>query len=95
MSKRSDCKNGWMIHPRGGNLIKGDLAERKLWSEYQQAYEDALTRCNSAVAPWHIIPSDRKWVRNLLISRLLRETLEHLNPEFPPPAADLDGIVIE
>src|SRR5690606_38405801 len=54
---------------------KGDLEERKLWNEYQQAYEDVLTRCNTEYAPWHVIPGDRKWYRNLVVSNLLRETL--------------------
>ena len=74
---------------------KSDLSERKLWDDYQQAYEDALTRCNTHHAPWHIIPADRKWYRNLVVSRILRETLEKLNPQFPEPATNLDGIVVE
>lgn len=74
---------------------RGDLEERKLWGDYTAAYEDALTRCNTARAPWYIIPSDRKWYRNLVISRLLRSTLERLDPQFPPPEEDLDGILVE
>jgi PPK2 family polyphosphate:nucleotide phosphotransferase len=73
----------------------GDLDERKLWDEYQRAYEDALTHCNTDHAPWHIIPADRKWYRNLVVSKILRETLEKLNPQFPVPATNLDGIVVE
>jgi PPK2 family polyphosphate:nucleotide phosphotransferase len=72
-----------------------DLDERKLWKDYQLAYEDALTRCNTGVAPWHIVPADRKWYRNLVVSRILRETLEQMAPQFPSPAEDLDGIVVE
>lgn len=74
---------------------KGDLAERKLWDDYQRAYEDALTKCNTAHAPWHIIPADRKWYRNLLVSRLLRETLERMDPKIPPCEEGLDDIVVE
>ena len=73
---------------------KQDLDERKLWDEYQPAYEAALTRCNTDFAPWHIIPSDRKWNRNLIVSEILRETLEKMNPQFPPPEEDLEGIVV-
>ncbi len=73
----------------------GDLAERKRWDEYQQAYEVALKKCSTPHAPWHIIPSDRKWYRNLAVSQLLRKTLEELNPQFPPPEADLEGLVVE
>lgn len=73
----------------------GDLAERKLWEDYQAAYEDALTRCNTEHAPWLIVPADRKWVRNLMISELLREALEAMDPRFPEPPPGLDGVVVE
>ncbi len=73
----------------------GDLDERKLWDHYQRAYEDALTHCSTKLAPWHIIPSDRKWYRNLVISQLLRKTLEDLHPQYPEPEAHFEGIVVE
>ncbi len=74
---------------------RGDLSERKLWDDYQQAYEDALTHCNTSHAPWHIIPSDRKWYRNMVVSGILRETLEELNPQVPASDPGLEGIVVE
>jgi polyphosphate kinase 2 (PPK2 family) len=74
---------------------RGDLKERLLWDEYQAAYQDALIRCNSAHAPWHIIPSDRKWYRNFVVSRLLVNVLSDLDPQFPPPESNLDGVVVE
>jgi len=73
---------------------QADAEERKLWDEYQKAYEDALTRCNTSYAPWHIVPADRKWYRNLIVSRLVSETLQEMDPQFPPPAEDIKGIVI-
>jgi PPK2 family polyphosphate:nucleotide phosphotransferase len=73
----------------------GDLAERKLWPKYQEAYEEALTRCNTEQAPWHIIPSDRKWYRNLVVSQIFRETLERLDPQFPAAEEGLEGVVVE
>jgi len=73
----------------------GDLAERKLWDDYQRAYEDALTKCNTDHAPWHIIPADRKWYRNLVISQLMRETLERMDPKYPPAAEGLENVVVE
>ncbi|NOZ41344.1 MAG: polyphosphate kinase 2 family protein [Planctomycetes bacterium] len=74
---------------------KGDLSERKRWDDYQRAYEAALTRCNTEHAPWHIIPSDRKWNRNLTVSQILHETLTKLDPQFPACEEGLDGIVVE
>ena len=73
----------------------GDLSERKLWDDYQEAYEDVLQRCSTDHAPWHVIPSDRKWLRNLVVSELLRKTLEDLDPQFPEPEDNYDGIVVE
>ncbi len=74
---------------------KADLSERELWDEYQRAYEVALTRCNTEQAPWHIIPSDRKWNRNLTVSKILHDTLTKLDPQFPECEEGLDEIVVE
>jgi polyphosphate kinase 2 (PPK2 family) len=73
----------------------GDLEERKLWDEYQAAYEDVLTKCNTKHAPWHVVPADRKWYRNLVVSQTIRETLETMDPKFPPPEPGLDKVVID
>jgi PPK2 family polyphosphate:nucleotide phosphotransferase len=72
----------------------GDLAERKRWPEYMQAYQDALQKTSTDYAPWYIIPANRKWYRDLVISRIIVETLEGLNMQYPP-SGDLDGIVID
>ncbi|MCA9260322.1 MAG: polyphosphate kinase 2 family protein [Planctomycetales bacterium] len=73
---------------------RGDLEERKLWNDYQLAYEEALTRCNTPHAPWHIVPSDRKWYRNLVVSEIFRQTLEELDPQTPSAEAGLDDVVV-
>lgn len=73
----------------------GDIEERKKWEDYHRAYEAVLERCTTAVAPWHIVPSDRRWYRNLVVSNLLRETLERLNPRYPVSETDFRGLVIE
>lgn len=74
---------------------KADLSERKLWPDYQQAYQDAIEKCNTQYAPWRIIPSDRKWYRNLIVSELLKDTLEAMDPQFPACEEGLDNIVVE
>jgi PPK2 family polyphosphate:nucleotide phosphotransferase len=66
----------------------GDLDERALWPSYREAYEIALERTNTEPAPWHVVPSDRKWYRNLAVGQLLLETLQRMNPQWP--AADFD-----
>ncbi len=62
-----------------------DLQERKLWGRYMTAYEETLTQCDTAWAPWYIIPSDRKWYRNLVISVIIVETLRGLHMQYPKP----------
>jgi PPK2 family polyphosphate:nucleotide phosphotransferase len=74
---------------------RDDLAERRLWDDYQRAYEDAISRCNTADAPWHIVPADHKWYRNLVVSRILRKTLEKMDPQYPPAAEGIEGLVVE
>jgi PPK2 family polyphosphate:nucleotide phosphotransferase len=71
-----------------------DLSERKLWPDYQEAYEEALIQCNTKHAPWYVIPGDRKWYRNLVVSTLLRETLEAMDPQFPACEEGLDDVVV-
>ncbi len=66
----------WKFNP-------ADLDDRKLWDEYMAAYETALARCSTGHAPWHVIPADRNWVRNAAIARIVRETLEEMNPQYP------------
>jgi PPK2 family polyphosphate:nucleotide phosphotransferase len=52
-------------------LSAGDWRERERWDEYQKAYEDALSKCSTEHAPWHIVPSDKKWFRNLAIAEAI------------------------
>jgi PPK2 family polyphosphate:nucleotide phosphotransferase len=78
----------WKFNP-------SDLEERKLWPQYQAAYEDAITKCNTKCAPWHIIPSDVEWNRNLIVSQLLRDKLEELDPQWPAGIEDYRGTVVE
>jgi len=74
---------------------RADLLERKLWDDYMEAFEAAFEKCSTGFAPWHIVPANRKWYRNLVISRKIVETLEDMNLKYPQPAEGLDDIVIE
>ena len=68
----------WKFNP-------GDLDDRALWDKYADAYEVMLNRCSTAHAPWHVVPADRNWVRNGIISGIVRETLEEMDPQYPQP----------
>ena len=72
---------------------KGDLDERAKWDDYVAAFEEAITRTSTGCAPWYVVPADRKWYRNWAVSRILAETLEDMDPQYPP-AEDLSGVVI-
>jgi PPK2 family polyphosphate:nucleotide phosphotransferase len=72
-----------------------DLAERKLWDEYVKAYEVLLSKTSTSYAPWYILPSDRKWYRNLAVATILVETLEALDMKYPKGDISPDQIVIE
>ncbi len=73
----------------------GDLAERKLWDKYMAAYEDVLSKTSTEWAPWYIVPANRNWYRNLVISEVIVKTLENLHMAYPEPQEGLDKIVIE
>ncbi len=72
-----------------------DLDERKLWDDYVAAYEAMLERCSTDIAPWHVIPSNKKWFRNLAVADIVADTLDDLKMEYPPSPDDLTGVVIE
>jgi PPK2 family polyphosphate:nucleotide phosphotransferase len=83
-----DRERNWKVNPR-------DFDERKLWGDYMAAYEDALSRTSTDCAPWFVIPSDRKWFRDLAVSGIIVETLQSLGMRFPPAPPGLDSLVIE
>ncbi|MCR9201783.1 MAG: polyphosphate kinase 2 family protein [Planctomycetaceae bacterium] len=73
---------------------RDDLNKRRLWDDYQLAFQDMLNNCSTTSAPWYAIPGDQKWYRNLAIMRILVDTLRGMNPEYPE-SEDLTGITID
>ncbi|GAA3810181.1 PPK2 family polyphosphate kinase [Nocardioides panacisoli] len=65
-----------------------DVDERQRWPAYREAYEIAIERTNTDVAPWYVIPADKKWYRNLAIGHLLHHALSELHLDWP--SADFD-----
>jgi PPK2 family polyphosphate:nucleotide phosphotransferase len=72
----------WKFNP-------GDIDERQRWGSYQEAYELALEKTNTEHAPWLVVPSDRKWYRDLAVADILRETLTVMDPTWPAPDFDV------
>jgi len=83
-ARLDDPTKHWKYNP-------GDLDERKLWDDYQHAYSIALKRCSTEVAPWHLVPSGRKWYRNWAVAELLAETLRGLDLEWPKADFDVNA----
>ncbi|GJM37926.1 MAG: polyphosphate kinase [Acidimicrobiales bacterium] len=73
----------------------GDLRERAHWDQYQEAFRVMLERTSTVHAPWYVIPADRKWFRNLLVSEIIAATLEQLDMAFPPAEEGIRDLVIE
>ena len=60
-----------------------DWEDRRRWDEYQRAYEDAISLCNAKWAPWHIVPADKKWYRDLVVSEHVVDALERMRLKYP------------
>ncbi|MGL5405293.1 MAG: PPK2 family polyphosphate kinase [Propionibacteriaceae bacterium] len=81
LARLEDPAKYWKYNP-------GDLDARAKWDEYQAAYADALEKCHTEVAPWYVIPSDRKWYRDWAVAQLLLENLQEMDLAWP--VADFD-----
>jgi len=87
--ERLDRKEkNWKFNP-------DDLKTRAQWDDYMAAFEDVFEKCNHPWAPWYIVPANRKWYRNLVISTAIIEAMEKMEMEYPPAPEGLKDIVIE
>lgn len=73
----------WKFNP-------GDLEERKLWPDYMKAFEEAIQKTSTKWAPWYVVPSNRNWYRNLVVSAVIAEKLKSLNMKYPKPDIDVE-----
>jgi PPK2 family polyphosphate:nucleotide phosphotransferase len=64
----------------------GDVAERKRWDDYMEAYEDMIRETSSDEAPWYVVPADDKWFARLIVAAAMNEALQELGLEFPKVA---------
>jgi PPK2 family polyphosphate:nucleotide phosphotransferase len=83
-----DPMKNWKISP-------ADLAERGYWDEYMAAYEDALSKCSTEQALWYVIPSNKKWFRNLAVSQIIVERMSELKLKYPRPSFDVSQFAQE
>ncbi len=73
-------------------ISDSDYKERQYWDEYTKAFEDALSKCSKDHAPWYVIPANKKWFRNLVVSEIVVETMESMKMKLPKPSVNLDDI---
>ncbi len=76
VARLEDPTKHWKYSP-------ADVDKRAQWDEYMVAYDAALSRCSIPEAPWYVVPADRKWFRNYVISNVLLETMRDLKPRYP------------
>jgi PPK2 family polyphosphate:nucleotide phosphotransferase len=73
-------------------ISESDYEERGFWDDYTKAYEDALAKTSCEGAPWYVVPSDRKHVRNFVASQIIADSLDALKISRPKPTVDLAAI---
>jgi PPK2 family polyphosphate:nucleotide phosphotransferase len=78
IARLDDPTKRWKYNP-------ADVDERAYWGDYQQAYSDALRKCNTEVAPWYVVPADRRWYRNWAVTKILTEQLQEMALTWPTP----------
>lgn len=78
----------WKFNP-------GDLDDRALWPDFMDAYSTMVSRTSTDYAPWHIIPSDSRPTRNAIITDIVRQKLEAMDPQYPDPGYRPEDFVIE
>jgi len=86
LERLEDPDKNWKFNPH-------DVDERAYWDDYMSAYSIAITECSTAWAPWYVVPADDKDYRNWAVARLLIETLEQLNPQYPHPRLNIPALV--
>lgn len=87
-ARLTDPRKNW-------KFTRADLRERERWDDYQGAFEDMLSETSTEYAPWHVVPANSKSYRDIVVARILIHTLNGLDMAYPPPAENLDGLVIE
>lgn len=87
-ARLQDPDRHWKFNPE-------DLKERKLWDQYMRTYEEVLCETSTEWAPWYVVPSNRKWYRNLVVSAVLVEKLKELKMEYPKPPPGLDKLKVK
>jgi PPK2 family polyphosphate:nucleotide phosphotransferase len=87
-ARLDDPNKNWEFSP-------SDVKERKKWNDYEEAFEDAIIKCSTEYAPWVVVPADRKWFRNWVISDVIVQALERLDMKYPKAAEGIEKMKVE
>ncbi len=86
-SRLADPEKRW-------KFSSNDIKERAYWDAYQEAFEETISETSTEYAPWYVVPANKKWYRNLVIARAIADTLEEIDPKFPPAEEGLENVTI-
>lgn len=86
-SRLDEPDKNWKFNP-------GDLEDRALWDKFMTAYGDVLGKTSTDNAPWYVIPADRKWYRNLIVARIVIDTMKGLGMKYPDVDFDPKSVTI-
>jgi PPK2 family polyphosphate:nucleotide phosphotransferase len=86
MERIEDPEKQWKFNP-------DDIEERKLWDEYMQAFQAVIDKTSKPYAPWYVIPANRNWYRDLIISRIIVDRLEKLHMSYPTPIENIEDYI--
>lgn len=87
-SRLQNPNKHWKFNPE-------DLKDRSLWDPFMTAYEEVISKTSTESAPWYVVPSDRKWYRNLCVVQLMVETLRRLEMKYPKISWDPKDMRLE
>ena len=76
-------------------VSSNDLKEREYWDEYMEAFETMINKTSTTHSPWYVVPADHKWYARLLVSRIVKKTLEEIDPQYPPLDEDTKASLAE
>jgi len=84
LERLTDPTKHWKYNP-------ADVDARSRWTDYQAAYNDALSRCSTDHSPWYVVPADRKWYRDWAVATIVLEALKEMRLSYPGADFDLDA----
>jgi len=86
-SRLADPEKRW-------KFSSNDIKERAYWDAYQEAFQETISETSTEHAPWYVVPANKKWYRNLVIARAIADTLEEIDPQFPPAEEGLENVTV-